>query len=200
RILEAENPSSAMIFCRTKRAVDELGESLLRRGFSVETIHGDLSQAQRDRVMRRFRSGQAHILIATGGAARGLDIPDVSHAINFAAPERAEAYVHRIGRPGRAGRGGEAITLVAPREFRSLRQIGRATRAKIEPKRLPSQEDVNARRLEMMTSLVHDAVEDEDAYAAYRQPIESLVEELDPSKMAAALLKLYADETGRGLL
>src|SRR5699024_130827 len=98
------------------------------------------------------------------------------------------------------GRGGEAITLVSPREFRSLRQIERATRAKIEPKRLPSQEDVNTRRLEMMTSLVHDAVEDEDAYAAYRQPIESLVEELDPSQMAAALLKLYADETGRGLL
>src|SRR5690606_32183768 len=93
RILDAEVPSSTMIFCRTKHMVDELGEALMARGYAVETIHGDLSQAQRDRVMRRFRSGQAEILIATDVAARGLDIPDVSHVINFDAPESPETYV-----------------------------------------------------------------------------------------------------------
>ncbi|HWV36600.1 MAG TPA: helicase-related protein, partial [Thermomicrobiales bacterium] len=200
RIIEAENPTSAIIFCRTKRAVDELGESLASRGFAAETIHGDLSQAQRDRVMNRFRTGKAQILIATDVAARGLDIPDVSHVINFDAPDSTETYVHRIGRTGRAGRGGEAITLVSPREFRWLRQVERTTRATIEAKRLPSQEDVNVRRLGMMTKLVHDAVEDEGAYEAYLKPIESLAEDLDPVKMAAALLKLYADETGRAIL
>ncbi|MER3438675.1 MAG: RNA helicase, partial [Chloroflexota bacterium] len=108
RILDAETPEMTMIFCRTKVGVDELGEALLARGFEVETLHGDLSQAQRDRVMRRFRSGQANILIATDVAARGLDIPEVTHVINFDVPESAEAYVHRIGRTGRAGRHGEA--------------------------------------------------------------------------------------------
>ncbi|MFM9108940.1 MAG: DEAD/DEAH box helicase, partial [Chloroflexota bacterium] len=95
RVLDAETPSSAMIFCRTKNQVDELGEALMARGYAVETLHGDLSQVQRDRVMRRFRGGQADILIATDVAARGLDIPDVSHVINYDIPDSAEAYVHR---------------------------------------------------------------------------------------------------------
>ena len=200
RILEAENPTSAMIFCRTKRAVDELGENLMSRGFAAETIHGDLSQAQRDRVMKRFRSGQAQILIATDVAARGLDIPDVSHVINYDAPDNAETYVHRIGRTGRAGRGGEAITLVSPREFRWLRQVERITRAKIEPKRLPSQEDVNARRQEMLQELMRTEIENEDAYEAYLEPVGKLAEDVDMTKLAAALLKLYAEETGRSLV
>ena len=135
-----------MIFCRTKAGVDEFGEALMARGYGVETIHGDLSQAQRDRVMRRFRCGQAEVLIATDVAARGLDIPDVSHVINYDIPESAEAYVHRIGRTGRAGRAGEAITLVTPREVRWLRQIERITRARIEPRRLPTLADVAERR------------------------------------------------------
>ena len=200
RILEAENPTSAMIFCRTKQGVDELGEALMARGFPVETLHGDLSQAQRDRVMRRFRAGQAQILIATDVAARGLDIPEVSHVINYDVPESAETYVHRIGRTGRAGRGGEAITLVSPREFRTLRQIERITRARIEPRRLPSQSDVNARRLEALTAMLREQTADEEAYAAYLAPITELAAELDPTRMAAALLKLYAEETGRALV
>lgn len=200
RILEAENPTSAIIFCRTKRNVDELGDSLLKRGMPVETLHGDLSQAQRDRVMRRFRNGQAEILIATDVAARGLDVPEVSHVINYDVPESHETYVHRIGRTGRAGRAGEAITLVSPREFRWLRQVERTTRATIEPKRLPSQEDVNARRREQLVKLMRDAVQDEDAYEAYLGPIEDLGEEVDLKKLSAALLNLYAEETGQATL
>ena len=199
RILEAETPTSAIIFCRTKHGVDELGESLMTRGFAVETLHGDLSQSQRDRVMKRFRGGQAQILIATDVAARGLDIDDVSHVINYDAPESAETYVHRIGRTGRAGKTGEAITMVTPREFRWLRQVERITRATIEPRRLPSQSDVNVRRREALKALIRKEVENEAAYEPYLEPITGLVEDLDPAKMAAALLKLYAEETGRAM-
>lgn len=201
RILEAENPSSAIIFARTKRGVDELGEALTARGFAAETIHGDLSQVQRDRVMKRFRAGLVQILIATDVAARGLDIPDVSHVFNYDLPEQVETYVHRIGRTGRAGKSGEAIALVSPREFRTLRQIERVTRAQIEAKRLPSQDDVNKRRREKLQSLVTKQIENEDAYEAYTSVIEELVEQdLDPTKMAALLLKNFAEETGQATL
>ena len=200
RILEAENPTSAIIFCRTKRNVDELGEALLQRGLSAETLHGDLSQVQRDRVMKKFRSGQVEILIATDVAARGLDVPEVSHVINYDVPESHETYVHRIGRTGRAGRAGEAITLVSPREFRWLRQVERTTRANIEPRKLPSQQDVNVRRRQKLVDLMTKAVEDERAYEAYLAPIQALADDMDMQKLAAALLRMYAEETGQATL
>ncbi len=199
RILDAETPALAMIFCRTKLGVDELGESLMARGYTVETLHGDLSQTQRDRVMRRFRSGQADILIATDVAARGLDIPDVSHVINFDIPESAEAYVHRIGRTGRAGKAGKAITLVAPRETRWLRQIERTIRARIEPRHLPTAADVAERRREALKQQILEMLDNEDAYAQYLTTAADLAEERDATAVAAAILKLYADETGRGV-
>jgi ATP-dependent RNA helicase DeaD len=186
-----------MIFCRTKHGVDELGESLMARGFAVDTLHGDLSQVQRDRVMKRFRAGQADILIATDVAARGLDIPDVSHVINFDIPESNEAYVHRIGRTGRAGKDGTAITLVTPRESRWIRSIEKFTKARVEPKRLPSASDVNERRREVLKSLIAGVVKDEDSYSTYLQPIRDLAEEHEAIDIAAAILKLYATETGR---
>ncbi len=197
RILDAEVPSSAMIFCRTKHGVDELGESLMARGFAVETLHGDLSQVQRDRVMRRFRAGQADILIATDVAARGLDIPDVSHVINFDIPESTETYVHRIGRTGRAGKAGTAVTLITPRESRWIRSIERFTKARIEARRLPTATDVNERRREVLKSLVSGMLKEEDGYNAYLQPVRDLAEDHDPIDIAAAVLKLYATETGR---
>ncbi|MCA9876865.1 MAG: DEAD/DEAH box helicase, partial [Thermomicrobiales bacterium] len=198
RILDAETPQSAMIFCRTKVGVDELGEALMARGYAVETLHGDLSQAQRDRVMRRFRSGQADMLIATDVAARGLDIPDVSHVINYDIPESAEAYVHRIGRTGRAGRKGEAITLITPREVRWLRQIERTTRARIEPRRLPTLADVAERRRDALKQQILAVLDaDEDGYSGYLDTINDLADEHDAAEIAAAILKLYAEETGR---
>jgi ATP-dependent RNA helicase DeaD len=198
RILDAETPTSAMIFCRTKHGVDELGEALMARGYPVETIHGDLSQTQRDRVMRRFRSGQADILIATDVAARGLDIPDVSHVINYDVPESAEAYVHRIGRTGRAGKTGSAVTLITPRETRWLRQIERTIKAQIEARRLPSMADVAERRREAMKSQILDAMKNEEAYTPYMATVDELASDYDVAEVAAAILKLYADETGRG--
>ena len=197
RILDAEEPGSAMIFCRTKHQVDELGESLLARGYAVETLHGDLSQAQRDRVMRRFRGNQADILIATDVAARGLDIPEVSHVINYDIPESAEAYVHRIGRTGRAGRTGEAITLITPRETRWLRQIERIVKAPIEPRRLPTLSDVAERRREAMKQQIEEVLKNADQFAPYVEVVDSLTDDRDAVEIAAAILKLYADETGR---
>lgn len=197
RILDAEVPTSAMIFCRTKHGVDELGESLQARGFAVETLHGDLSQTQRDRVMRRFRANQADILIATDVAARGLDIPDVSHVINFDIPESVETYVHRIGRTGRAGKNGAAITLVGPRESRWLQQVERMTRAKIEFRRLPTAADVNERRREALKSTVAKVLTNEVDFSTYLGTVRDLAEDHDTLDIAAALLKLYADETGR---
>jgi ATP-dependent RNA helicase DeaD len=200
RILDAEAPTLSMIFCRTKMMVDELGEALLARGYSAETLHGDLSQAQRDRVMRRFRTGQADILIATDVAARGLDIPDVSHVINYDIPGDPEAYVHRIGRTGRAGKTGVAITLVSAREVRWIRQIERAVKARIEPRRLPTVADVAERRIELLKTQVQSALADEaaPALAYYVAAVEEMAEEYDLTTLAAAALRLYAEETGRG--
>jgi ATP-dependent RNA helicase DeaD len=186
-----------MIFCRTKAGVDELGEALLGRGYPVETLHGDLSQAQRDRVMRRFRSGQAEILIATDVAARGLDVKGVSHVFNYDIPESPEAYVHRIGRTGRAGEDGIAITLVTPRETRWLRQIERIVRSTIEGKRLPTLADVAEKRRQQMVEKVQSQLVDEEAFAPYLETVKTLTEEHDATTIAAALLKLYAEETGR---
>ena len=197
RILDAETPALSMIFCRTKMGVDDLGEALMARGYEVETLHGDLSQAQRDRVMRRFRAGQADILIATDVAARGLDIPDVTHVFNFDIPESSEAYVHRIGRTGRAGKTGEAVTLVTPRETRWIHQIERIVKARIEPRRLPTVADVAERRREVVKAQILDVLKDESNYSYYTSLVDDLAEDHDATQISAAILKLYADASGK---
>jgi ATP-dependent RNA helicase DeaD len=149
RILDMEAPTSAIVFCRTRTEVDELSETLSGRGYRAEALHGGLSQEQRDRVMRRFRDGTSELLVATDVAARGLDIEHVSHVVNFDVPSAADAYVHRIGRTGRAGREGVAITLAEPREHRMLRNIEHLTRQKIAVERVPTIVDLRARRLEL---------------------------------------------------
>ena len=137
RVLDIESPQSALVFCRTRSEVDELTESLGARGYRAEAIHGGLTQDQRDRVMKRFREGTADLLVATDVAARGLDIPHLSHVVNYDLPASPEMYVHRTGRTGRAGREGVAITLVQPREERMLRQIEKLTRQKLTVQPLP---------------------------------------------------------------
>ena len=123
RMLDVETPTLAFVFCRTRTEVDQLTETLNGRGYRSEALHGGMSQEQRDRVMRRVRGGATDLLIATDVAARGLDVEQVSHVVNYDVPSAPEAYVHRIGRTGRAGREGVAITLVEPREHRLLRNI-----------------------------------------------------------------------------
>ncbi len=189
RILDFETPTSAIIFCRTKGEVDALGERLTARAFPAETLHGDLSQAQRDRVMGRFRTGQAELLVATDVAARGLDIEHVSHVINYDIPLDPEIYVHRIGRTGRAGRAGCAITLVTPRERRLLRLIERLTGASIQRLRLPTIADVVARRREAFKETLVEAL-NEGGLEPYLIIAEELGEDYSPTDLAAAAFKM----------
>lgn len=193
RILDVENPTSAIVFCRTRNEVDELTETLNGRGYRAEAIHGGLSQGERDRVMRKLREGALDLLVATDVAARGLDIEHLSHVVNFDVPAAPDAYVHRIGRTGRAGREGAAITLAEPRESRMLKNIEQHTRQKIRIGQLPSVVDVRARRMETLRESVRKEVESK-SLDPYRTMLESLASEIDPLDIAAAALKLADKE------
>ena len=195
RILDIENPTSAIVFCRTRTEVDELTEKLNSRGYRAESIHGGLSQEQRDRVMRRFRDGGLDLLVATDVAARGLDIGHLSHVVNFDVPAAPDAYVHRIGRTGRAGREGTAITLAEPRESRMLRNIEQHTRQKIRVESVPTVLDLRAKQLEATSAAVRAAVED-GSLDAYRNIVETLGEEMDLRDVAAAAVKLAHEAAG----
>jgi ATP-dependent RNA helicase DeaD len=194
RVLDFEMPTSAIIFCRTKSEVDSLGERLMARAFPAETLHGDLSQIQRDRVMQRFRTGQVELLVATDVAARGLDIEQVSHVINYDMPLDPEIYVHRIGRTGRAGRTGSAITLVTPRERRMLRTIERMTGATVQRLRLPTISDVVARRRESFKETLRETISG-GGLEPYMIMAEDLGEEYSPTDLAAAAFKLLLDQS-----
>ncbi len=189
RILEFERPASAIIFCRTKRDVDMLGERLVARGMPAETLHGDLSQVQRDRVMARFRSNQVVMLVATDVAARGLDIEHISHVINYDIPLDHESYIHRIGRTARAGRSGQAITLVNWREVRSLENIERLIKAKIERKKVPTLKDVAAKKQEAFRETLRTMIDSGEAQQ-YLALAEELSGEHDPALLAAAAFRL----------
>ncbi len=193
RVLDVETPASAIIFCRTRAEADQLGESLQGRGYLAEVIHGDLSQAMRDRVMKRFREGQIELLVATDVAARGLDIPDVSHVVNYDVPGDPESYVHRIGRTGRAGRAGMAITLITPRERRQLQLIERAIRIRIQPSKLPTLADVAARRREAFRDALREVLANENL-DPYVLMVEEMTEEHDVTELAAAAFKLLLNE------
>jgi ATP-dependent RNA helicase DeaD len=197
RILDVEMPTLAFVFCRTRTEVDELTETLNGRGYRSEALHGGMSQEQRDRVMRRVRSGATDLLIATDVAARGLDVEQVSHVVNYDVPSAPESYVHRIGRTGRAGREGTAITLVEPREHRLLRNIEFITKQKIEIATVPTVADLRARRLELTRGALEEALlEGEDSLETYRVVVNALAAEYDVVDIAAAAVKL-AEENRR---
>ncbi len=195
RVLDMESPTSAIVFCRTRTEVDELTETLGARGYRAEALHGGLSQEQRDRVMRRFRDGASELLVATDVAARGLDIEHVSHVVNFDVPSSPDAYVHRIGRTGRAGREGVAITLAEAREHRLLRNIEHATRRKIAIESVPTVHDLRARRLELTRESLEELLEGGEL-DSYRVIVESLAEEYDVLDVAAAAVKLADSSEG----
>lgn len=189
RVLDMAAPKSALVFCRTRLEVDEVTAMLNSRGYRAEAIHGGMSQVQRDRVMHAFRSGQTELLVATDVAARGLDIPHVSHVINYDLPSSAEVYVHRIGRTGRAGREGAAVTILDPREQRLLRSIELHTKAKVTVAPVPSVADLRAKRLERTQAAVQEALEAEDL-DRFKGVVEALAGSADPAKVAAAAVKL----------
>lgn len=132
KILDIEGGELVLIFCHTKKETDEVAYALKSRGYLAEPIHGDYSQSLREKVMDRFRKKKIHIMVATDVAARGIDVTGVSHVINFSIPQNPESYVHRIGRTGRAGKEGIAITLVTPREYKRLQEIERITKSRIK--------------------------------------------------------------------
>ncbi|MBW7932374.1 MAG: DEAD/DEAH box helicase [Gemmatimonadaceae bacterium] len=191
RVLDVEAPESAIVFCRTRTEVDQLTETLMARGYRAEALHGGLSQDQRDRVMKRFRAKGSDLLIATDVAARGLDVKHVTHVVNFDVPWESESYVHRIGRTGRAGRDGVAITFAEPREHRLLRNIETATGQKIEIGTVPTAADLRSRQLEQLRDQVLRLLAD-DELDRYRPVIERLAEEHDIMDVAAAALRLAA--------
>lgn len=191
RVLDVEAPESAMVFCRTRTEVDQLTETLVAHGYRAEALHGGLSQDQRDRVMKRFRSRGSDLLIATDVAARGLDVKHVTHVVNFDVPWESESYTHRIGRTGRAGREGVAITLAEPREHRILRSIEAATGQKIEIGTVPSVADLRTRKLEQLRDQVVAILTNEDV-DRYRPIVEQLAEEHDVMDIAAAAIRMVA--------
>jgi ATP-dependent RNA helicase DeaD len=197
RILDVENPTSAIVFCRTRTEVDEVTETLNGRGYRAEALHGGLSQEQRDRVMKKFRANTTDLLVATDVAARGLDVQHVSHVVNYDVPSAAEAYVHRIGRTGRAGREGVAITLAEPREHRLLRNIEYQTKQKIEIAAVPTVADLRARRLEMTRASLRETII-AGGLDPFRVLVDSLAQEFDIMDVAAAAVKQADAKEGAG--
>src|SRR3954463_3918024 len=153
-----ESPTSALVFCRTRLEVDTLVETLNAHGYRAEAIHGGMQQRHREGVMGRFRSAKTDLVIATDVAARGLDIQQLSHVFNYDVPSDPDAYIHRIGRTGRAGREGVAITLAEPREHRLLRNIEAATRSRLEIARIPTVADLRERRTEVLRGNLREAL------------------------------------------
>ena len=194
RILDVEAPTAAIVFCRTRTEVDQLTETLNGRGYRAEALHGGLSQESRDRVMNRLRSGTTELLVATDVAARGLDIDQLTHVVNYDVPSAPESYVHRIGRVGRAGRQGVAITLAEPREQRLLSNIERLTKQKIGVEKVPSVADLRARQIELTLGTLREALEADDL-DRYDDVVDTLVQQFDIRQVALAAIKL-AHEAG----
>ncbi|HUQ55268.1 DEAD/DEAH box helicase [Lentzea sp.] len=195
RVLDVESPTAAVVFCRTRDEVDQLTETLNGRGYRAESLHGGISQEQRDRVMGRLRGGTADLLVATDVAARGLDIEQLTHVVNYNVPSAPEAYTHRIGRVGRAGREGVAITLVEPRENSLLKTIERVTKTKIPMEKVPTVADLRARQLELTRSSLQESLMEDDL-SRFRVVVETLADEFDVMDIALAAVKLAHEASG----
>jgi len=195
RVLEVEEPQLAIVFCRTRGDVEALADALNARGFRVDLLHGGMSQDQRDRAMRKFRDEAIEVLVATDVAARGLDVKGISHVVNFDVPFDPEDYVHRIGRTGRAGREGVAITLIDPRELRLLRNIEYAIRRPIDQAPIPTVAMLRAKKLERTVTLLREAHAAENA-DRYGSVIEQLAGEMSLDEIATAAIRLVHEANG----
>ncbi len=195
RILDIEQPTSAIVFCRTRTEVDELAVTMNARGYRAEALHGGMDQKQRDRVMSRLRDGSAELLVATDVAARGLDVDSLTHVINYDVPSAPESYVHRIGRVGRAGREGIAITIAEPRQRRLLKNIERLTGQQIAVEKVPSVSDLRSKQIEMTVGAVSEALAVPDL-EDYQPILDALGESHSERDIALAALKLV--HTARG--
>ena len=195
RLLDMYAPKLSVVFCNTKRQVDELVEALQGRGYFAEGLHGDLKQAQRDKVMNSFRNGRTEILIATDVAARGIDVDDVEAVFNYDIPQDDEYYVHRIGRTGRAGREGKAFSFVVGKEVYKLRDIQRYCKSKIVPQAVPSLDDITAIRVDKILEEVSHIINTSDLSGLINVLEKKILEEdFTSMDLAAAMLKMAMGE------
>lgn len=191
RLLEVEPYDALIIFTRTKTDAEDLTNRLLARGHSCEALHGDIPQKIREKTVERLRNGQLDVLVATDVAARGLDVDRITHVVNYDIPYDPESYVHRIGRTGRAGRTGDAILFVSPKERRMLRVIEQTTRQPIEPMKMPTNQDINRHRVQAFKDKLLAGLEDDDL-EQYQEVINEILadDSIDPIDLCAALAKL----------
>lgn len=195
RVLDLERPASALIFCRTRTEVDELTETVRKRGYRVAALHGGMSQVQRDRVMKQFRANTIQLLVATDVAARGLNVEHLACVVNYDVPTSPEAYVHRIGRTGRAGRGGIAITLAEPRERGYLTTLERATKQRFEFTAVPTNADVRTHRLGATRDQIREILSSGEI-ETFRAVVDALAENATVRDIAAAAIKVAYDAQG----
>ncbi|HDR4572883.1 DEAD/DEAH box helicase [Bacillus cytotoxicus] len=193
RLLDIQSPELAIVFGRTKRRVDELSEALNLRGYAAEGIHGDLTQAKRMSVLRKFKEGSIEVLVATDVAARGLDISGVTHVYNFDIPQDPESYVHRIGRTGRAGKTGLAMLFVTPREMGQLKNIERTTKRKMDRMKAPTLDEALEGQQRLIAEKLQSAIEN-DNLSYYKRIAEEMLEENDSVAVVAAALKMMTKE------
>ncbi|AFZ15145.1 DEAD/DEAH box helicase domain protein [Crinalium epipsammum PCC 9333] len=193
-ILELEDPESAIVFVRTRKAAAELTSQLQAAGHSVDEYHGDLNQSQRERLLQRFRQNKVRWIVATDIAARGLDVDDLTHVINYDLPDSVENYIHRIGRTGRAGKTGTAISLIQPMERRKLQLIERRVRQSLKICPIPTRAQIERRYLEKLQTKVREALTGE-RMASFLPIVSQLGEEYDSHAIAAAALQMVYDQT-----
>ncbi len=191
RLYDFKNPEKSIIFCRTKKEVDRLSTFLVSQGFSAKGLHGDMEQRQREEAIKAFKKGKLEILIATDVAARGLDVNDVTHVFNYHLPFDSESYVHRIGRTGRAGKEGMAVSIVTPHEFRMLQKIQKDTGGKLEAKVVPNINSVKEKK----TDSLKNKIIDQKIYDSGIDLVESLKEEYDLSTIAHKLASILTNDT-----
>jgi ATP-dependent RNA helicase DeaD len=197
RVLDQEKPTAAIVFCRTRAEVDEVAQTLNGRGYTAEALHGGMDQTQRSRTIDRLKNGSTQLIVATDVAARGLDIDNLTHVVNYDVPSAPEAYVHRIGRVGRAGREGVAITFAQPREHRNLKNIERLTRQVIAIERVPTVADLRTKRLDETKATLRETLTGSpDDLAELRAVVASLAEEFDVADVAAAAIMLAQAASG----
>ncbi|RXJ97168.1 DEAD/DEAH box helicase [Arcobacter sp. AHV-9/2010] len=191
RLFDYKNPKKSIIFCRTKKDVDRLSTFLISQGFMAKSLHGDMEQKQREEAIKAFKTSKLEILIATDVAARGLDVNDVTHVFNYHLPFDGESYVHRIGRTGRAGKDGVAISIVTPHEFKTLQRIEKTIGTKLESKVVPNISTVKEKKIDdLKQSIITQEIKD---YAI--ELVESLKDEFDVSTIAFKLASIIASKT-----
>ena len=194
RVVDAQPDFYGLVFTRTRADADRVAERLNERGYPAEPIHGDLNQNRREEILNKFRKRRATILVATDVAARGIDVSDLTHVVNFALPQDPPAFVHRTGRTGRAGKEGTAITLIAPSEFRRLMFITKSSGIEIKKEKLPRIQDVIYSKKSRLLGKLEEIMEGE-AHSAYLSMARELLEEKDPAEVISALLKhSFGDE------